>query len=477
MGSCTIAGRFTLFVNGNFEPCWHSSVVRSKTLITKVSDVKFRILASGACAALTVLSVPVAAATSPEVAPLTQSAGSVNDAVNAFYASRGAAPLWLHVGTDSSAADDLMSVLQRAPLDGFASGPAMALEAQSLIARASTGDTEALGQADRLLTAAWVMYVQTLQRPPAGMIYADNWVRPREATPVQILARTGAAKSLPAYVRSVSEVNPIYAQLRDTAWNEMQASGGTPDPRVVTSLDRARDMPFQKRYIMVDTAGARLYMIKDGRIVDSMKVIVGKADPSTQTPMLASTIYYATINPYWHVGPELVRSLIAKNVLDQGLGYLKTHGYQVMGADPSDDTLLDPAKVDWRAVANGDLKVRVRQLPGPANSMGHIKFGFPNDYDIYLHDTPSKDLFAQGDRNLSHGCIRLEDAERLGRWLMDRDPETASTEPEHHELLPTPVPIYVTYLTAQANNGQLSFLDDIYRRDAGGTAQVAALAN
>ena len=110
------------------------------------------------------------------------------------------------------------------------------------------------------------------------------------------------------YLREVSNVNPIYAQLRDAAWTDMQANGGTLDPRVLTSLDRARDMPFQKRYIMVDTAGARLYMIDDGRIVDSMKVIVGKADPSTQTPMLASTIYYTTLNPYWHVSADMVRS-------------------------------------------------------------------------------------------------------------------------------------------------------------------------
>jgi murein L,D-transpeptidase YcbB/YkuD len=193
--------------------------------------------------------------------------------------------------------------------------------------------------------------------------------------------------------------------------------------------------------------------------------------------MLASTIYYATLNPYWHVGADMVRSLIAKNVLDQGLGYLKTHGYQVMPADPNDDTLLDPAKVDWRAVADGRLLVRVRQLPGPANSMGRLKIPFQNDEDIYLHDTPSKALFAQDDRNLSHGCIRLEDAERLGRWLMDREPETASKEPEQHELLPTPVPIYLTYLTAQVKDGQLAFVDDVYRRDTAGGSQVAALAN
>ena len=106
--------------------------------------------------------------------------------------------------------------------------------------------------------------------------------------------------------------------------------------------------------------------------------------------------------------------------------------------------------------------------------MGHLKFGFPNASDIYLHDTPVKELFAQDDRDLSHGCIRLEDAERLGRWLMGREPETASKEPEQNVLLPTPVPIYVTYLTAQVNGGQLSFVDDIYGHDAR-DSQVAAL--
>src|SRR6185369_15060953 len=151
------------------------------------------------------------------------------------------------------------------------------------------------------------------------------------------------------------------------AWSAMQSTGQV-DPRVLASLDRARDMPFQNRYVMVDTAGAKLYMIEDGRIADSMKVIVGKSDPSTQTPMLASTIYYATLNPYWHVSPEMVRSLIARNVLDQGLSYLKTRGYQVQPADGQGDELLDPAKVDWHAVADGRLQVRVRQLPGPANS-------------------------------------------------------------------------------------------------------------
>jgi murein L,D-transpeptidase YcbB/YkuD len=104
--------------------------------------------------------------------------------------------------------------------------------------------------------------------------------------------------------------------------------------------------------------------------------------------------------------------------------------------------------------------------------MGRIKFGFPNGDDIYLHDTPVKDAFAQDDRSLSHGCIRLEDADRLGRWLLGREPEVASRDPEQNVLLPTPVPIYLTYVTAQiGQDGKLSFVDDLYRRDA----EIAAL--
>ena len=434
-----------------------------------------RLLAGAACAALMGISLPVPAATVPELPGVAnQFSPSTAQAVDTFYASRGGAALWLRSGADSAAARELIGILDRAPIDGLASGPSLASQAQALISRAQSGDPAALGAAERVLSAAWVSYIETLQRPPTGMIYADRWVTPRQRTPMEILQRAAAAPSLTSFVRSASEVNPLYAQLRDAAWTEMQSSGGSIDPRVLTSLDRARERPFQDKYVMVDAAAARLYMIQDGRIVDSMKVVVGKAGPHTQTPMMASTIYYATLNPYWHVDGELVRSLIAKNVLQQGLGYLKSHGYQVMPADTSDDTLLDPSEVDWHAVADGTFQVRVRQLPGPANSMGHMKFGFPNAYDIYLHDTPSKDLFAQDDRDLSHGCIRLQDAERLARWMLGRDPETASNAPEQNVPLPTPVPIYVTYLTAQAHDGQLSFVDDIYGRDAE-TMRMAAL--
>src|SRR5262249_18323337 len=121
-------------------------------------------LAGAAVAALMGLCAPVSAATSPELAPaILTNPGTPNPAVDAFYASRRAAPLGLGAGADSSAARELIGVLQRAPLDGLSSGPALAAEAQALMARASAGDRAAQMSADRMLSAAWVAYVQALQ--------------------------------------------------------------------------------------------------------------------------------------------------------------------------------------------------------------------------------------------------------------------------------------------------------------------------
>ena len=426
--------------------------------------MKIRMLAGAACVALTGLAAPAAAATVPSSPIAAQSQdGSAGQAVATFYAHRNGSPLWLTNG--GVGARELIATLRRASLDGMPSGPALAAQAEGLLGR----DPAA---ADRLLSTAWVLYVQNLQRAPAGMTIADGWAAPRAQSAMEILQHAAASRSLASHVRSVSTVNPIYAEIREAAWQQLQSNDGSPDPRVLANLDRARAMPFQDRYIMVDAGSARLWMVENDRIVDSMKVIVGK--PSTQTPMLASTIYRATLNPYWNVPQDLVQSLIAPRVVDQGVTYLKSHGYEVLSGYDGDAELLDPSKVDWRAVAAGKDVVKLRQRPGPANSMGQVKFSFPNSQDIFLHDTPKKELFASADRDVSNGCIRLEDAQRLGRWLLGRDPTAQSDNPEQHVLLPKPVPVYVTYLTADADGGRLTFLNDVYGRDGQGGPVIAA---
>jgi len=417
-----------------------------------------RLLASAAfTAALMALSAPAEAATTPETRPFAIFGGT---AVDSFYATRNGHPLWLASGPDSPVAQELIEVLKRAPVEGLADGPSIANQAQVLI---SQGSKSALMEADQLLSTGWVEYVQLLSRQPQGMTYAEQWIAPRTDSPKDILSLAAAAPSLADHIRSVSSVNPFYSALRNAAYSESQSSSSIPDPRLLASLDRARAFPAKGRYLVVDAASARLLMVEDGRVADSMKVIVGK--PTSQTPMIASVIHYATLNPYWNVPPDLVQKIIAANVVTQGTGYLKAHSYEVLSDFSDNPQVLSPANVDWKAVAAGRSTVRVRQLPGPANSMGHIKFGFANDAGVYLHDTPKKELFASDNRDLSNGCVRLEDADRLGRWLLGRDPTTSSSAPEQQVLLPKPVPVYVTYLTAHADDGQLTFVDDIYGRD------------
>lgn len=206
-------------------------------------------------------------------------------------------------------------------------------------------------------------------------------------------------------------------------------------------------IPARGRSVLVDAASARLYMMEDGRVRDSMRVIVGK--PETPTPALTSVIHYETLNPYWHVTADLAKTLIAPRVLQDGTSYLTTRGYEVVSAFGPHAQVISPDSVDWKAVADGRTEVLVRQRPGPANSLGQVKFDLPDGDGIYLHDTPKKDLFAQDARNLSHGCVRLEDAQKLARWMLGKEPPAASG-PEEHILLPRPVPITISYLDARA---------------------------
>ena len=218
---------------------------------------------------------------------------------------------------------------------------------------------------------------------------------------------------------------------------------GTIAPQLYVDSVVGAQIPVHGRFVLVDATSARLYMIEDGRVQDSMRVIVGK--PETPTPELKSALNYETLNPYWHVTPDLAQTLIAPRVLKDGNAYLTERGYEVLSGWGPDAQVIPPDSVDWKAVAAGTVKVFVRQRPGPANSLGQFKFDLPNGNGIYLHDTPKKELFAQPERNLSHGCVRLEDAPRLARWLLGKDPPAAAA-PEENILIPRPVPITISYL-------------------------------
>jgi len=412
---------------------------------------------------------------SPADAQTTTSAlAPASPAVAAFYDTFHAQNIWFRAGSqDERAVAQLIGILQRAPFDGFREGPQLATDVQAAAAQARSGNPTDVAAAERMLSSAWVAYVQAIKRPTAGMIYAYPVLKPQGTDASSILLTAAAAPSLQAYLVNTSNVNPIYAQLRDAGWAQAQASGNTtPDPRLLANLDRVRSIPASGRYLVVDAGSSMLTLYENGQQLDSMKVITGTKD--LPTPMIASVMYYITYNPYWHAPDHLVRKTIAPNVLHMGLKYFSSHKYDVIDEWAENPTVIDPTTIDWKAAAAGTVHLKIRQGPGPLNSMGILKFPFPNPEDIYLHDTPDHAKFALANRNLSNGCVRVEDAKRLGRWLLGSDPVSPGTDPETRVQLPKGTPVYLTYVTAQVRDGKLSYLPDIYGWDTAPPTQFAA---
>ena len=398
------------------------------------------------------------------------------DPVEAYYFHRADAPIWFRNADSRAAVSKLPGILRRAQVEGLGNGPQLAALVEAATLKAATTNAPADVRAAELVASkAWVAYMQMIKKAPPGMLFGYPQLAPQGSRPDQILLTASAAPSLSQHLDRSSTPNSMYGQLRDASWAAFQANpAGGVDARILSNLERARVLPSSGRYIIVNAADARLTMYEDGQPVDSMKVVVGKTE--SPTPLIASMIFYATFNPYWNVPNNLILKNIGPKALKGGDGYLKPQGFEVMSDWTENATVVPASAVDWASVAAGKTQIRVRQRPGPTNSMGRLKFNFRNSEDIYLHDTPQKDYFLKSQRTLSNGCIRLEDAKRLGSWLLKAQPVAPSDQAELHVKLPQGVPVYATYLTVQPEGGKLTYLNDYYGWDGRPDRQVAAVS-
>jgi len=415
------------------------------------------------------LGLPAVPAAAAEPLPVTRYARALPGAereIAAFYSARADRPLWIADGRVRPEAMRVIELIEQAAIDGLDPMTYRPRELQVAIAAAAGGSPADLARAELLLSRALALYARDLRRPThGGMVYVDAELAPRPASLRAALDQLAAAPSLDAGIAAATRVNPLYQRLRDAYAAQRGRLSADQEQRVRASLERLRALPADlgRRFVLVDAASARLWMYEGDRPVDSMKVVIGR--PGEPTPQMAAYFRHLTLNPYWNVPPDLVQRLIAPNVLKQGPQYLRTAGYQVMsdwseGAAPG-----DAAAVDWKAVADGSVELPLRQLPGPRNSMGSMKFMFPNQLGVYLHDTPNRELFAEADRRRSAGCVRLEDAARLARWLFGRPVSAASGDPEQIVHLEERVPVFITYLTAMPERGRIAFHNDHYDRD------------
>jgi murein L,D-transpeptidase YcbB/YkuD len=335
----------------------------------------------------------------------------------------------------------------------------------------------AIRRADAMLTQAFVAYARDLQHDPrVGVIYVDPELRPTPMSASALLGAAAAAPSLEAYIAKMGWMNPVYAPLRQAIATRMYRSGRERQLLAI-NLERARAMPGgYRRFVIVNPVAQRLYMYENGQVVDQMRVVAGKPGPITETPMMNAFFRFAILNPYWNSPADITARKLAPKVVKQGRAYLNRQGYEVLSNWGDHAKVIDPMTIDWKAVVAGQIHVRMRQKTGPSNSMGKMKFMFPNKQGIWLHDTPEKDVLDEADRLDSNGCVRLADAQRLARWLFGRTLKTKGTRPEQKVALNDKVPVYITYLTAVPSGSSIVFFDDVYGRDSRRMADAGSAA-
>jgi murein L,D-transpeptidase YcbB/YkuD len=216
---------------------------------------------------------------------------------------------------------------------------------------------------------------------------------------------------------------------------------------IAANMERYRWLPrsFGSRYVFVNVPAFKLEAYDTGQKVLEMKVIVGQEYQDKATPVFADSMETVVFRPYWNVTPEIA----AKEIFPKGPAYLERENMETYQE-------------------NGHT--RVRQRPGPKNALGFVKFLFPNDFNIYLHDTPNHELFNKDVRAFSHGCIRLEKPADLAQWVLgwpaDKVQREMQNPPDNKAVkVPQKIPVYITYFTTYMNNGQLFFGNDLYGRD------------
>ena len=279
---------------------------------------------------------------------------------------------------------------------------------------------------------------------------------PGGSTSPDTSARDRATSGAGVYDRSLAGAVAVFQQRHsinvDSALGKetidaMNVSASYRLGEIAANMERFRWLPrsFGVRYIFVNVPAFKLEAFDSGQKVLEMKVIVGQEYQDKATPVFADSMETVVFRPYWDVPP----SIAAKEIFPKGRAFMASQNMETF---------------------NDHGRTGVRQRPGPKNALGFVKFLFPNDFNIYLHDTPNHALFDKDVRAFSHGCIRVEKPAELAQWVLgwpaDKVEQAMHDGPDDRGVrLPQKIPVYITYFTTYINNGQLYFGNDLYNRD------------
>jgi murein L,D-transpeptidase YcbB/YkuD len=445
-----------------------------------------------------------------------------------LYQTRNFEPLWIDDNEPNDNAAAMIDALKKAGEHGLPATYVQEInEKPDLVAGsgAGHGDRRAAVDFELQLSAAALRYAHDMRlgRVKPENVYDDASFPARDDDLKSELARVGQDQSVEDFLKTLAPQNPQYVALKDglARYRAIAAAGGWPtvvpvksgaardilkrrliaekylapdantveealkqfqarngleadgklgsktidmlnvpaDERaeqIAANMERLRWLPREpgNRYILVNVADASLSFIKDSSVQLTSKVVVGA--PKTATPLLQTVATAITVNPAWHV-PE---SIVQKEILPK--------------------LAEDPGYLDRKNMTFEDGKVK--QDPGDDNALGVLKFEMANKFNVYLHDTPAKSAFNAVERDLSHGCVRVEAILPLSALALEKDEtdiQDAIAQGETRQLaLKHPIPVYITYSTAFANeDGSLSFRRDIYHRDARLIAALEATAS
>ena len=428
----------------------------------------------------------VEAARTPEYATRNKEARRLWTSTRDFYRARAFAPVWLDQRRATAKMEALVAAVKRAGRDGL--DPVL-YDIAFVDERGGTGrkrfSEEDAGEVEVRLTLAYMQFASDLADGVSDLARSNPaWhMRPRTFDPAAHLTTAIAdrriVESLDALRPSNQEYRALGALLADYR-NRASNGQSAPDTDRVSlvermkqielielNMERWRWLPRERaaKHIVVNIPAFRLDVWERDTMALSMRVVVGKKD--TPTPIFNDAMTHVVFSPYWNVPPTIAKG----ETLPSALGdpsFLRRTNMEVLDEKGQ---VVDPEAIDLERA--GDYKFR--QRPGSGNALGLVKFMFPNEFNVYLHDTPADSLFARASRSFSHGCVRVEQPQALAEYLLkDRAEWTRETitEAMHAGVertvkLRKPVPVYIGYWTVDVTpDGKATFLPDVYGLDA-----------
>ena len=370
-----------------------------------------------------------------------------------FYKQNGYQLAWSDGAHPRGTLEGLIAAVRAADQDGLEPGEYEVDELDS--ARRAALDADQAITLDLRATYTYLRYASDLS---LGTIDPEDINAEWHATPRTIYLRNAlhaglGENNIGQSLAGLAPHSPQYLGLKHQLVLARQKQDAAAVEQIVMNMERWRWLPddLGSRYLLVNIPAFRLGAIENGKSVLDMKVVTGKK--TSPTPVLSDRMTSVVFSPYWNIPQDIVQKEILPKIA------------------------RDPAYLDKNNM-EADEKGNYRQRPGKGNSLGQVKFLFPNHYNVYLHDTPAQSLFERVERDFSHGCVRLDEPMRLAQYVLRDQPEwtdekiTAAMQAGTERAVPMkqPLPIYLVYFTAWEDNGVLKTVPDVYGIDRRHTA-------